>query len=114
MKNEMKGGARPKHTPERTCVGCGQVQPKRLMVRVVRTAEGKVEADPTGKKSGRGAYLCKNWECWDKALKRSALNRALKMELGPDDREELIQYGRAFDFVSATQSAPEADGETGS
>ncbi len=110
----MKSGARPKHVPERTCVGCGQVRPKRLMVRVVRTVEGKVEADPTGKKSGRGAYLCKEWPCWDKALRRSALTRALKTELGPEDRDELISYGRAFDFVTETQSAPEADGEAGS
>ncbi len=100
--------------PERTCIGCGQVRPKRLMVRVVRTVEGTVEADPTGKKSGRGAYLCKDWNCWDKALKRSALNRALKTELSPKDRDGLIEYGRAFDFESVTQSAPEADGEAGS
>ena len=109
----MKGGTKQRHIPERTCIGCGRVQPKRLMVRVVRTVEGRVEADPTGKKSGRGAYLCKDWQCWDKALKRSALNRALKTELGPEDREELTRYGRAFDFESVTQSAPEADGEAG-
>ena len=110
----MKAGARQKHVPERTCVGCGQLRPKRQMVRVVRTVEGNVVADPTGKRSGRGAYLCKDWSCWDKAIKRSALNRALKVEVSPEDREELIRYGRAFEFESVTQSAPEADGEAGS
>lgn len=110
----MNAGTRQKHVPERTCVGCGLVQPKRLMVRVVRTVEGEVAADPTGKKSGRGAYICKKWACWDKAVNRSSLGRALKTELSPTDREQLIQYGRAFDFESATQSAPEAGGDAGS
>lgn len=105
---------RQRHVPQRTCVGCGQTQAKRQMVRVVRTPEGKVEVDPTGKRSGRGAYLCKKAECWEKAVQRSALSRALKADVTPEDREDLLKYGRLFGPESTTQSAPEAEGEAGS
>jgi predicted RNA-binding protein YlxR (DUF448 family) len=84
------------------------------MVRVVRTLAGPVEVDPTGKRAGRGAYLCKNAECWEKALKRSTLQRALKTEVSPEDRETLLRYARQFAAESATQPAPEAEGETSS
>jgi len=105
---------RQKHIPQRSCVGCGIVQPKRQMVRVVRTVTGQVEVDLTGKKSGRGAYLCKNSDCWEKALRRSSLSRALKTEISPEERDELLRYGRLFGTDSTTQSAPEAEGEAGS
>ncbi|MCL4369845.1 MAG: YlxR family protein [Chloroflexi bacterium] len=105
---------RQKHIPQRSCVGCGQVQAKRQMVRVVRTATGQVEVDLTGKKSGRGAYLCKNAECWEKALQKSSLSRALKTEISPEDRDDLLKHGRLFGRESTTQSAPEAEGEAGS
>lgn len=102
---------RQKHLPQRTCVGCGQVQPKRQMVRVVHTLENRVEVDPTGKRNGRGAYLCKNPACWEKALQRSALSRALKTEISPEDREELLKHCRRFGGEFITQSAPEAEAE---
>lgn len=105
---------RQKHIPQRSCVGCGQVQAKRQMVRVVRVATGQVEVDLTGKKSGRGAYLCKNAECWEKALQKSSLSRALKTEISPEDRDDLLKHGRLFGRESTTQSAPEAEGEAGS
>ncbi|MHB0869773.1 MAG: RNase P modulator RnpM [Chloroflexota bacterium] len=105
---------RQKHIPQRSCVGCGLTQPKRQMVRVVRTVTGEVVADPTGKRAGRGAYLCKKAECWEKALQRSALNRALKVEVSTEDRDELIRFGRQFGPEYVTQSAPEAEGEAGS
>jgi len=101
---------RQKHIPQRTCVGCGKVQPKRQMVRVVRTLSGTVEVDPTGKRSGRGAYLCQDPDCWEKALRRSTLDRALKVEVSPQDREELLRHSRTFAPESTTQSAPEAEG----
>ncbi len=105
---------RQKHVPQRTCVGCGQLQAKRQMVRVVRTVEGPIQVDPTGKHAGRGAYLCKNARCWEIALQRSSLNRALKAEASLEEREELLRYSRLFGAESTTQSAPEADGEAGS
>jgi uncharacterized protein len=105
---------RQKHVPERTCIGCGQVEPKRQMVRVVRDQVGRVEVDLTGKRAGRGAYLHKDPACWEKALQRSSLSRALKTELSPEDRDGLANYGRSLGNAFATQSAPEAEGESGS
>lgn len=105
---------RQKHVPQRSCVGCGETQAKRQMVRVVRTLSGKVQVDRTGKMAGRGAYLCARVECWEKAVQKSALGRALKVELTPEDREELLKYGRAFAAEQDTQPAPKAEGETGS
>jgi predicted RNA-binding protein YlxR (DUF448 family) len=65
--------------PQRTCVGCREVQGKRTLIRVVRSPDG-IKIDPTGKLPGRGAYLHDRRSCWDKALKAS-LGRALKVEL---------------------------------
>jgi uncharacterized protein len=82
-----------RHIPERTCVACRSLRPKREMVRVVRTPDGAVEVDLTGKKSGRGAYLCRAQGCWQAALRRKGLERALKIELSPSDREALTTFG---------------------
>jgi predicted RNA-binding protein YlxR (DUF448 family) len=81
-----------RHIPERTCVACRSLRPKREMVRVVRTTDGPVEVDPTGKRSGRGAYLCRLPECWQAGLRRKALDRALKIELSAADREALASF----------------------
>jgi uncharacterized protein len=78
--------------PQRTCVACRRVEGKRQLVRVVRTAEGSVEVDPTGKKNGRGAYLHADPSCWDLALKRKALQHALKTEIGEANRAALVAY----------------------
>jgi predicted RNA-binding protein YlxR (DUF448 family) len=63
------------------------------MVRVVRAPDGSVAVDTTGKKSGRGAYLCSQPDCWQTALKRHALDKALKTELSEADREALAAFG---------------------
>jgi uncharacterized protein len=84
------------------------------MIRVVRDVSGMVAVDPTGKRSGRGAYLCKKAGCWDKALQKGLLNRALKTEISGDDREALASHGRLYSVDASTQSAPEAEGEAGS
>jgi predicted RNA-binding protein YlxR (DUF448 family) len=81
-----------RHIPERTCVACRSLRPKREMVRVVRTTAGAVVVDPTGKQSGRGAYLCRLPDCWQTALRRKALDRALKTELSDADRAALERY----------------------
>ncbi len=81
-----------KHIPQRTCVGCGQVQGKREMVRVVRTPEGRVEIDPTGKRNGRGAYVHRARTCWDAALGGGRLARALKVALTDPDRQALETF----------------------
>ena len=81
---------RVKHIPQRTCVGCRQVMPKRNLIRVVRSPEG-VSIDLTGKTAGRGAYLHDKKSCWENALK-GALNHALKIELTEQDRDVLIHF----------------------
>ncbi len=84
--------ARPRRLPQRTCVGCGTVSAKRDLVRIVRGAGGEVRPDPTGKKSGRGAYLHANPACWSNALKKKRLERSLKVTLSIPDLEALNSY----------------------
>ena len=81
---------RVKHVPQRTCVGCREVLPKRRMIRIVRTADG-VQVDPTSKLAGRGAYLHDRRECWERGLK-GALTNALKATLTTDDRAKLEEF----------------------
>jgi predicted RNA-binding protein YlxR (DUF448 family) len=76
---------RQKHQPERTCIGCREVKHKRELIRVVRTPEGRVIVDPTGKANGRGAYLCKSDGCWQKSLNQGQLARALKLTLSQEE-----------------------------
>ncbi len=73
-------------------MGCGQVQGKRDMVRVVRTPEGRVEVDPTGKRNGRGAYVHRTRLCWEAALERGGLAHALKQALSEADCQALDEY----------------------
>lgn len=89
-------GPRPKRVPQRTCIACRQVAGKRQLVRLVRTPAGAVEVDPTGKKNGRGAYLHADPACWDAALKRKALQHALKTELTEEDRAGLALFRAGF------------------
>ena len=65
----------------RMCVACREMKPKKELIRVVRTPEGDVVADETGRKNGRGAYLCRSEACLNKALKIRALDRALEQPL---------------------------------
>ncbi len=80
---------RVKHIPQRTCVGCREVLPKRQMFRIVRTADG-VYVDPSGKLAGRGAYLHDRLSCWTRGLK-GALAHALKTSLSRDDLARLSE-----------------------
>lgn len=70
-----------KRIPMRMCTGCGQMFPKRELVRVVRAADGTVSLDLTGKKSGRGAYLCRSLECFRKARKTRKMERGLAVQI---------------------------------
>ena len=90
-RKKSQKGRRPS-LPQRTCVGCRTVSTKRAMTRVVRTPEGTVEIDPTGKRSGRGAYLCQQKSCWESALKRRSLEHALKTTLDESARAALVAY----------------------
>lgn len=71
----------PKKVPVRKCIGCGAAKPKKELVRVVRAPDGEVSVDPVGKKSGRGAYLCPDPACLQKAKKARRLEHALECEI---------------------------------
>jgi len=88
-------GPRPKHVPVRTCVACRRTDAKRGLFRLVRDADGRVAVDPSGKRAGRGAYLCHDPACWEQALKRRGLERALRIEtVQPEDRTALEQIAQ--------------------
>ena len=70
-----------KKIPLRQCVGCGEMKPKKEMMRVVRPEDGKFALDATGKMNGRGAYVCKNRDCLKKAHKNKGLERSFKMNI---------------------------------
>lgn len=96
MKKQAKG-PRPKHVPQRTCIACRRTGAKRGLMRLVRDAEGCVALDPTGKRAGRGAYLCHEPACWEQALKRHGLARALRIDgLRPEDQAELERIARGL------------------
>ena len=76
-----------KHVPLRKCAGCGQMKEKQQMMRIIRTESGMVEFDPTGRRNGRGAYLCRDKACFMDAVKKKALQRSLKCPID----NELIQ-----------------------
>ena len=70
-----------KKIPQRQCMGCRERKEKRAMIRVVRTPEGEVTLDFSGKKNGRGAYLCPNPDCLKKAIRSKALDRSLEVTI---------------------------------
>lgn len=84
---------RVKHIPERTCIACRAKDSKRGFIRIVRTNIG-VEVDITGKKSGRGAYLCPFYECWSQGLKGNRLEHALHTILKESERQTLAEYAK--------------------
>lgn len=75
---------KPKKIPFRMCVGCQEMKLKKELLRVVRTPEGEIILDPTGKKAGRGAYMCRSEQCLTKAFKEKRLEKALKHQIGED------------------------------
>jgi predicted RNA-binding protein YlxR (DUF448 family) len=95
-KSKSRKPPKVRHVPQRTCVSCRQVRPKRELVRVVRTPEGHVELDATGKKSGRGAYLCARRSCWEPALARGKLEHEFELTLLAEDRAALEAYGETL------------------
>jgi predicted RNA-binding protein YlxR (DUF448 family) len=81
-----------KKIPLRKCVATGEMKPKKEMIRIVRTKEGHVSIDPTGKKSGRGAYLSKDKEAILLAKKTNALSRHLNVQIDDSLYTELLEY----------------------
>jgi hypothetical protein len=81
---------RKRHTPQRTCVACRSTGDKRVLLRIVRQPDGHVLYDPTGKASGRGAYVCASEACIAAARKQKRLDRSLKAEVPPEVFEALL------------------------
>lgn len=98
---------KPRHVPQRTCVACRRSDAKRGLIRIVREGEGRVAIDQTGRRNGRGAYICHDPACWVNAVKRRSIERALRVEqLHPDDRAALLA------FAQTLAPAPDDAGET--
>ncbi len=88
---ENKQAKPKKKIPERKCLGCGESKPKPELARVVRAPDGSVSLDLTGRKSGRGAYVCPKAECLKKARRRKSLERSLEVEIPEDVFDALEQ-----------------------
>ena len=73
-----------KKIPQRQCIGCGEMKNKKEMIRILKTTEEQIELDATGRKNGRGAYLCPSMDCYRKAVKSRGLERSLKMAIPKD------------------------------
>lgn len=79
----------PKKIPMRTCIGCGTSKPKKELIRIVLSGEGEILLDKTGRANGRGAYLCDDPACLQRAIKRKALNRAFRTQVPEDAAVQL-------------------------
>ncbi|AZV56309.1 YlxR family protein [Clostridium sp. AWRP] len=86
-----------KKVPQRMCTGCMEMKPKKELIRIVKSKEGEVSVDPTGKKNGRGAYVCKSVECLEKAFKNKRLQKNLEIQIDEtlyQSLKEQIENGR--------------------
>ena len=78
-----------KKIPQRQCIGCGQMKDKKELIRILKTQDGSIVIDSTGKKNGRGAYICPDEECLQKAFKTKGLERSFKMAIDQSIYDEL-------------------------
>ncbi len=78
-----------KKIPMRKCIGCGEMFPKKELIRVICTPEKEIEIDLSGRKNGRGCYLCRSKDCFEKAYKSKAINRSFSMEISAEVYEKL-------------------------
>jgi predicted RNA-binding protein YlxR (DUF448 family) len=92
-----------RRVPQRTCIACRRVKDKQALVRLVRTAGGNVEIDSVGKKQGRGAYICPDPVCWEKAFKGKQLEIKLKSRLTRENRDRLMKDSE--DLIKGVVSA---------
>ncbi|MGI5880994.1 MAG: RNase P modulator RnpM [Syntrophomonadaceae bacterium] len=83
--------AKPRKIPQRMCVGCREMKNKKELIRIVRTPDGEIEMDLTGKKAGRGAYICASTKCLAEATRGKRLQKALEHEIAPEVLETIKQ-----------------------
>ncbi len=86
-----------KKLPLRQCIGCGEMKNKKEMIRVLKTSEDEILLDVTGRKNGRGAYLCPSLECFKKAVKSKGLERSFKMAIPKEVYEALEKEMEQFE-----------------
>lgn len=79
-----------KKIPMRMCIGCKEMKPKKELIRIVKTPEGEIELDFTGKKSGRGAYVCRTRQCLEQARKSRRLEKSFSCRVAPEVYEVMI------------------------
>ena len=91
-----KQNLRPRRVPERTCAGCRLARPKGELIRIVVTDNAEVVIDQSGKRPGRGTYLCKSKACWESGLKKDRLEHSLHVTISKDKKEELARYGETL------------------
>ena len=94
---------KPKKIPMRMCVGCREMKEKRELIRIVRTPEGEVALDITGKRSGRGAYVCRQAECLRRAIRQKQLERQLEITLTPEITDALTAEMERLSSEGETQ-----------
>jgi predicted RNA-binding protein YlxR (DUF448 family) len=104
-------GPRPRHVPQRTCVACRDKTNKRALFRIVRTSDGQAEVDLTGRKAGRGAYVCDTPACWERATTTSLLDHALKTELTTETKNALRSFAATI-FANRPAANETSEGET--
>lgn len=84
--------------PQRQCIGCGQMKDKRELIRIIKTPEEQIVLDATGKKNGRGAYICPDSQCLLKVIKTKGLDRAFKMSIDHSVYEELAKEMEKYEI----------------
>lgn len=107
-RRSSRGGQPRKHVPIRTCVACRQTGNKRELVRLVRTPDAGVLVDITGKRAGRGAYLCRNRVCWEQALRSQRLSQALKATLTTEEMGALQAFAATLPEIPTVGTEPPA------
>ncbi len=86
-----------KKVPQRQCIGCGEMKNKRDLIRVLKSAEGDISIDATGRKNGRGAYICPSMDCFKKAAKSKGLERSFKMAIPKEVYESFVKVMEEID-----------------
>jgi len=107
---KKRKGPRPRHVPQRTCISCREQSAKRVLTRIVRTPERYVLIDATGKLNGRGAYLCDDPQCWERALTSNTLAHALKTEINAETAERLRRHAATLPERQDTPSRVTQEG----
>lgn len=93
-----------KHVPQRTCIACRNARPKQQLIRLVYcSTSGLVEIDESGKKSGRGAYLCSIRDCWGRRLSKNRLERALRGRIDVRNWADIVSFGAELSIFDREQ-----------